>query len=132
MGCGLWVLSGFLVFVIAEKLFCGSGEEETEAAKADHFENNNCADKVVKNGMVKPVNGLTKNGECNGFKKSLNGVNYKNCNGYTNGFPKANGVKPLNGFDKINGVKPLENGANNVYGKNFKTNVERRLNYGQF
>lgn len=107
MGCGLWVLGGFLVFVIAEKIFnCNSNEEHKEF-KNEPLENNNCAEK--KNGLVKPEqnkdNGMV-NGECNGVKKRLNGIEHKHSNGYMNGFAKTNGVNPLNGFSKTNGVRP--------------------------
>ncbi|KAG7201213.1 hypothetical protein KM043_004000 [Ampulex compressa] len=58
MACGLWVLSGFLVFVIVEKIFAFDSEGETEEASFDsdltkfenvsehrvdkEMENNNC------------------------------------------------------------------------------------------
>lgn len=55
MTCGLWVLSGFLVFIIAEKMFINEGENSSEEKKVKDdrksipkndslkgFENNNC------------------------------------------------------------------------------------------
>lgn len=114
MACGLWVLAGFLVFVVAEKMFSGVGnaddddqeEHENEAVatmypkKAKELENNNCngqLDDCLKLGKNGFANGqLTKiNGLNNGLRK-VNGIDYKKCNGYANGFAKSNGVK--NGF----------------------------------
>ncbi|OXU27082.1 hypothetical protein TSAR_008387 [Trichomalopsis sarcophagae] len=118
MGCGLWVLAGFLVFVVAEKMFSGVGNpddeddnaeemgRENEAVativpkKTNELENNNCDGQLgdcpklgnngFANGDVTKINGLK-----NGLRK-VNGIDYKKFNGYANGFAKINGVK--NGF----------------------------------
>lgn len=108
MGCGLWVLCGFLVFIIAEKMFStGSDDQDDEAepqsSGEQKYDNNNCAgpvelckrNRVATNG---DSNGLRKEQQPNGLRKLGNGV--KGCNGYANGFgTKGNGVKlASNGF----------------------------------
>ncbi|XP_011505595.1 PREDICTED: zinc transporter ZIP13 isoform X2 [Ceratosolen solmsi marchali] len=128
MGCGIWVLFGFLIFVIAEKLFNtenidkhDSNKDENidvlkksnmiKKADAQQHENNNCSPlnefqdciKVIKNGFtnreVMKVNDLRKEHEQHDLKILSNSVNYKNYNGYANGFVKDNGIKhKLNGF----------------------------------
>ncbi|XP_031785149.1 zinc transporter ZIP13 isoform X2 [Nasonia vitripennis] len=118
MGCGLWVLAGFLVFVVAEKMFSGVGNPDDEDDNAEEkerenepvatmvpkktkkLENNNCDGQLAvclklgkngfANGDVTKINGLK-----NGLRK-VNGIDYKKCNGYANGFAKSNGAK--NGF----------------------------------
>ncbi|XP_012141704.2 zinc transporter Zip99C isoform X1 [Megachile rotundata] len=114
MTCGMWVLTGFLVFVIAEKLFGFEVEEEPEDASAKgtevheetsiedekEMENNNC---------ITLIGGNPKNGFSNtktDFTKAMNELQpfLEKKNGYSH---LSNGYKDThkNGF-VTNGIKP--------------------------
>lgn len=83
MTCGLWVLGGFLVFVIVEKLFAFEQEAEIEDAPINNtelcektnteaekeMENNNCINLIGSN----PKNGFSKRLP-NEFSKAINEV----------------------------------------------------------
>ena len=105
MTCGLWVLGGFLVFVIAEKMFNGCNYEEihTPSEPKENFkyecDNNNVLNELEKIELNK------KNGY-NGSKK-LNSIN--------NGFFKCDGFSSKSGllnekfvFEKIAQVRTKE------------------------
>ncbi|KAJ8670494.1 hypothetical protein QAD02_001753 [Eretmocerus hayati] len=122
MNCGLWVLCGFLVFVIAEKIFCGYNDAEDDGIEIKpkndshdkvslrEHENNNSTDldKCTKklqngcaNGNVKGINGLPNHCEQNGIKKQPYSLR---SNGYTNGITITNGLnQKLNGFSSSQG-----------------------------
>lgn len=88
MTCGLWVLGGFLVFVIAEKLFTFEQETEIEDTSINNaklcekanaevekeMENNNCINLIGSN----PKNGFSKRLP-NDFSKAINEVIHKFC-----------------------------------------------------
>lgn len=97
MACGLWVLSGFLLFIIAEKMFAIGNESEVDAdadsdVAADHgkiLENNNC---MIIEAKTKSFAGYGKD-ECaqeEAFPKACK-------NGYANGYRReslvANGTR---------------------------------------
>ncbi|OAD62231.1 hypothetical protein WN48_06872 [Eufriesea mexicana] len=116
MTCGLWVLGGFLVFVIVEKLFTFEQETENEddstsnaevCEKVDieaekEMENNNCINLIGNN----PKNGLTKKNS-NDFPKIINELEpfLEEKNGYSQ-LPNGFKVIHKNGF-VANGVKPI-------------------------
>jgi hypothetical protein len=121
MGCGMWVLSGFLIFVIAEKLFNTENIPKNNNDKNEinelpniisktsnkQHKNNNCNPfndvqnciKVIKNRFIKSkvmkISSLRKEKQQNDFKNFSSGVNYKNYNGYENCFITNNGTKDL-------------------------------------
>ena len=139
MGCGLWVLCGFLVFVIAEKMFSGDSgddQDEEELSPIDApkkisipHENNNCTEfdefsKLNKNGHINgatsKVNGIKLNGQItksNGMKRDLQQSGLKKQSNGVNGVKYCNGY--TNRFTKSNGIKPVSNGyhsSNSTHG----------------
>ncbi|XP_029042554.1 zinc transporter ZIP13 homolog [Osmia bicornis bicornis] len=116
MCCGMWVLSGFLVFVIAEKLFGFEQEAEPDDAFANQkeildetsiedekeMENNNCITSMGNN----LKNGFSKRYTKTDFEKAMNEMQpfLEKKNGYSH---LSNGYKDThkNGF--INGIKPV-------------------------
>ncbi|XP_015120293.1 zinc transporter ZIP13 homolog [Diachasma alloeum] len=114
--CGLWVLTGFLVFIIAEKIFVGSNDEDeeddNETDEPKVFQNNNKkvhAHNNHQNGHYFHLNNITKkNGFANGVVKpskdeiysrsEMQKIDYSiitKCNGFSkeiiaqNGFAKG-------------------------------------------
>lgn len=90
MVCGLWVLSGFLVFIIAEKIFIGDGttdendennildNEKIFKSKSEIIHNNNHDNEIQNN------NFLSVNGKIVDEKFSTNsGLNHTRKNGYS-------------------------------------------------
>lgn len=116
MTCGLWVLTGFLVFVIAEKLFAFEQETEIEDTSINNakicekantedekeMENNNCINLIGSN----PKNGFSKR-LANDFSKAINELQpfLEKKNGYSQ---LPNGFKDIhkNGF-VTSGIKPV-------------------------
>lgn len=74
MTCGLWVLSGFLIFIIAEKIFIFEKDDED-----DTDDKSKLLDKELDNNNCLKVNGLHGN---NAILVEGNG---------NNGFSKTNG-----------------------------------------
>lgn len=73
MATGLWVLSGFLVFVIVEKLFSVEQDaeaEEEEATAKDEKSNSETNKEMENNNCSILVNGNPKNGVSNGYTKA--------------------------------------------------------------
>ncbi|CAK9805989.1 Zinc transporter ZIP13 [Anthophora quadrimaculata] len=118
MNCGLWVLGGFLVFVIAEKLFGFEQEAEKEDASSaelevgeksnieaeKEMENNNCINLIESN----PKNGFSKN-LSNDFSKAIDELQpfLEKKNGYSQ---LANGYKDTRSKNSFvaKGIKSLE------------------------
>ncbi|XP_014208223.1 zinc transporter ZIP13 homolog [Copidosoma floridanum] len=113
MGCGLWVLMGFLVFVIAEMIFSGPEkkdietptENKNEKKLVDTLENNNYERvEAFKNGFANNVVQKTNGAICNEAEieraaKCLRKLSNGFVNGHVNGIIQSNGVKPTsNGF----------------------------------
>ncbi|XP_076279665.1 zinc transporter Zip99C [Lasioglossum baleicum] len=112
MVSGLWVLSGFLVFVIVEKLFCfeQDSEDEEEATNDEEpsgemsvepekeMENNNC---------IMLVNGIPKNGISKGYTK-INDIQpfLEKKNVYSHLADECKNSHKKNGFVS-NGIKPV-------------------------
>ncbi|XP_043526507.1 zinc transporter ZIP13 homolog isoform X2 [Frieseomelitta varia] len=111
MTSGLWVLGGFLVFVVAEKLFAFEQETEIEDTSINNaklcekanvevekeMENNNCINLIGSNPK-------------NGFSKRL-----------PNDFSKViNELQPF--LEKKNGYSQLPNGFKDVHKNGFVTN----------
>lgn len=70
MACGLWVLTGFLVFIIAEKMFIGEGEgDEDEAGK----EESNPKDRIKEKSSELLNNNIQKEWD-NNNSVTMNGV----------------------------------------------------------
>lgn len=102
MACGLWVLSGFLLFIIAEKIFIfeadnndsplSEDDESTDKNKRklldNELDNNNCFVPSENNGLhgkngVQAIKDIyeKKNGICNGFANGSNGGLYHKATG---------------------------------------------------
>ncbi|XP_024945064.1 zinc transporter ZIP13 homolog isoform X2 [Cephus cinctus] len=111
--CGLWVLAGFLVFIVAEKMFAGEEEEddeeeEEEEQKKEEFSNNNSHTELENNNCLKldgakkdfMKNGMKSNGFARNIVHPLSDVkNLKN--GYIKDASVFNATK-RNGFVKGN------------------------------
>lgn len=129
MTCGLWVLGGFLVFVIVEKLFAFEQEAEDEDDSSNdtetceknsieaekEMENNNCINLIgnsPKNGFSKkhPDNFSKAIEEMQPFLEKKNGYSQLP-NGYkethTNGFV-TNGIKPVLMCNELSSTLPLD------------------------
>ncbi|XP_026669803.1 zinc transporter ZIP13 isoform X2 [Ceratina calcarata] len=138
MKCSLWVLGGFLVFVIVEKLFAFDEEAEEEDAEISEevsieaekeMENNNCINLIANN----LKNGSTKR-PLNEYSKAINEPFLEKKNGYIklpNGFKDAykngfipNGMKPVLMCDELSStLKSLPFGEAKDYLKKLtKTN----------
>ncbi|XP_033176858.1 zinc transporter ZIP13 homolog isoform X2 [Bombus impatiens] len=114
--CGLWVLGGFLVFVIVEKLFAFEQEAEIEDTSINNaklcektnteaekeMENNNCINLIGSN----PKNGFSKRLP-NEFSKAINELRpfLEKKNGYSE-LPNNFKDNHKNGFVS-NGMKPV-------------------------
>ncbi|XP_058808031.1 zinc transporter ZIP13 isoform X2 [Phymastichus coffea] len=131
MSCGLWVLCGFLVFIIAEKMFSscqGSDEDEFMNSEEDiaAAENNNYSEidlkyDLVGNQMTK-LNGFKKNQQLNNVKNGLCNVEVTKINGFKKD-QQLNGLKSslINGnitkftdvqkHEQPNGFKKSTNGT---------------------
>ncbi|XP_012287643.1 zinc transporter ZIP13 [Orussus abietinus] len=79
--CGLWVLTGFLLFVIAEKIFTGElqrnedtkEEEDSEKKASDEVDNNNCLTAIendLKSPLMKLLAETRSVSDINGSKKT--------------------------------------------------------------
>lgn len=87
MSCGMWVLSGFLVFVIAEKLFGFEQEAEPEDASVNQKEileetNNEDEKEMENNNSITLMgnnlkNGFSKRYTKTDFAKAMNEVKYQ-------------------------------------------------------
>ncbi|CAL7946322.1 unnamed protein product [Xylocopa violacea] len=112
MTCGLWLLGGFLVFVIVEKLFAFEQEAEIEDADADNAET--CEESSIEaekemenNNCITLIGGNQKNG----FPKVINEIFLEKKNGYSklpNGYKDvaknvfvSNGIKPVLMCDEL-------------------------------
>lgn len=117
MLCGLWVLSGFLVFVIVEKLFSFEQESEEEEATNDEepnhqtsieaekeMENNNCI--MLVNGN--PKNGISKAYTKTDIQKIINDIQpfLEKKNVYSHLSDECKNSHKKNGFVS-NGIKPV-------------------------
>ncbi|XP_003697966.1 zinc transporter ZIP13 homolog [Apis florea] len=108
---GLWILGGFLIFVIVEKLFAFEQEAESEDTSAN---NANLTDKISDETEKKIENNncinLIESNSKNGFSKQ-----------FTNDFSKIiNEVQPF--LEKKNGYSQLPNGYKDVHKNGFVTN----------
>lgn len=105
---GLWVLTGFLVFIIVEKIFSNEGCHEDENA-IQELENNNSLNPVAseKRKIITPNGENYTNGDPYDLRQ-------KSKNGYQNGFAQ-NGVKEK--FAMANGnVVPKEGKKKHISG----------------
>ncbi|KAK0087126.1 hypothetical protein PV325_001735 [Microctonus aethiopoides] len=127
MLCGLWVLTGFLLFIITEKIFIGTDEcnDEDEDDDADDNDDNinnvkteiiNADEMYVNNNRGKEAennNLLLMNGKINGQSGKLERnmeLNYCGKNGYLINSDSSNGRK--NGLIKLNNCNEV-----NTYGE---------------
>ncbi|KAK1127573.1 hypothetical protein K0M31_004104 [Melipona bicolor] len=116
MTCGLWVLGGFLVFVIVEKLFAFEQETEIEDTSINNakicekgniedekeMENNNCINLIGSN----PKNGFSKR-FANDFSNAINELQpfIEKKNGYSQ---LSNGFKDIHKNGSVtSGIKPV-------------------------
>ncbi|KOC68282.1 Uncharacterized protein WH47_03440 [Habropoda laboriosa] len=138
MNCGLWVLGGFLVFVILEKLFGFEQEVENEdvsstkpevceksnAEAEKEMENNNSINLIgsnPKNDFSKTIDKLEPFLKKNGYSQLPNGYkDARNKNGYV-----TNGIKPVLMCDELSKTSealPLEETKDCLIKKLAKTN----------
>lgn len=117
MVSGLWVLSGFLAFVIVEKLFCFEQDSEAEEEAANDEEPANQtsiqADKEMENNnCILLVNGNPKNGISKGYntKSDIQKINIQpfleKKNVYSHLADECKNSHKKNGFVS-NGIKPV-------------------------
>ena len=95
MACGLWVLTGFLVFIVAEKMFIGEGD-------ADNNEPHEASNSVNEQNHEYVNNNELENNNC----LSLNGASSRN------GFTKLKYIKNVEETPTLNGVKSQLNATN--------------------
>ncbi|KAK0182242.1 hypothetical protein PV327_000400 [Microctonus hyperodae] len=158
MLCGLWVLTGFLLFIITEKIFIGTDERNDEDDEDDHDDAddnddniNNVktemkinADEMYANnnrGKETENNNLLISGKMNGQIRKLEGnmeLNYCNKNGYlinsnsTN--VRKNGLIELNNCNEVNTNGEMQriqsSNSQELFNKNTNEGLMKNVNNG--